>query len=132
MSKPNPKKGIGRTLSRPSQISEDISSGRITPINKSELDGKDEMAPDADNKIDHKSVDDPPPPKPQSAGSIVRDAAQKLLGLAMKQEWSSIEPVIKVLEKVVAANSESVNLPLSSVMDPVSGIFIYYYMRFHW
>lgn len=122
MSKPNAKKSLGRTLSRPSQISDDTPTGRITPtVNKNENELKDDVSAENDNKIEHKAVDEVVPQvKPQSAGSIVRDAGQKLLGLAIKQEWSSVEPVLKVLEKTMAANTETINLPLNAVMDPVS------------
>lgn len=121
MSKPNAKKSLGRTLSRPSQIADDTPTGRITPtVNKTEIEPKDDASAETDNKIEHKIVDEPPAVKPQSAGSIVRDAGQKLLGLAIKQEWSSVEPVLKVLEKTMAANTETINLPLNAVMDPVS------------
>lgn len=120
MSKPSAKKGLGRTLSRPSQLSDEMSSGRITPtINKTDLEVKEEAQTDSDNKIEFKASDEVQV-KPQSAGSIVRDAGQKLLGLAIKQEWSSVEPVLKVLEKSLATNAENANLPLSGVMEPVS------------
>lgn len=119
MSKPSAKKGLGRTLSRPSQIAEETSSGRITPtINKTDLEVKDDSPMDAD-KPESKIVDDVPQVKPQSAGTIVRDAGQKLLGLAVKQEWSSVEPVLKVLEKTLA-NSENPIPPLVGVMELVS------------
>lgn len=128
MSKPSAKKGLGRTLSRPSQIAEETTSGRITPTTtKTDGDSKEDTPIDGDNKPDFKPIDETPQPKPQSAGTIVRDAGQKLLGLAIKQEWSSVEPVLKVLEKTMAANSESAILPLSAVMEPVTQ-FIYIYI----
>lgn len=124
MSKLFPKKALGRTLSRPSQITDDSSNGRSTP-NKSDSEIKDETTTDIDAKPEPKGPDEPPAPKPQSAGTISRDQGQKLLGLAVKQEWSSIEPVMKILEKVVAANGENMVLPLIAVCDPVSSFFLF-------
>ena len=74
---------------------------------------------------DKKEVDDKTPttPKPQSAGASVRDAAQRVLTLAMKSEWTAVEGVIKSLEKAVANAGEDAHLaPLAGVSDPVSNI----------
>lgn len=59
-------------------------------------------------------------PKPQSAGASVRDAAQKLLGLTMRAEWTPVEQVVKNLEKAVAASGDDASLvPLAGVLDQV-------------
>lgn len=62
-------------------------------------------------------------PKLQSADAIIRDAGQKLLSSMMKQEWTSIDPVLKQLEKIVADGGDETNIaPLAGVSDPVSVI----------
>lgn len=88
---------------------------------------KDDVSANGDKK-DPKSGDEAaaaaaaaPAPKPQSAGATIRDAGQKLLSLAMKQEWTSIDPVLKQLEKIVAAGTSEGSLaPLAGVMDMVN------------
>lgn len=84
---------------------------------------KDETASNGDKK-DGKTDDTtttPTAPKPQSAGATIRDAGQKLLALTMKQEWTSIDPTLKQLEKILAAGGGEANLaPLAGVADPVS------------
>lgn len=94
---------------------------------RTEAEPKDETGSNGDKK-DGKTPDDPPaapePKKPQSAGATIRDAGQKLLGLTMKQEWTSIDPVLKQLEKIMAAGGGEHNLaPLLGVADPVSIFF---------
>lgn len=64
-------------------------------------------------------------PKPQSAGASMRDAAQRILTLALKGEWTAVEGVIKSLEKAVEkaklnAEEEIHLAPMASVLDPVS------------
>ena len=64
-------------------------------------------------------------PKPQSAGASMRDAAQRILTLALKGEWTAVEGIIKSLEKAVekakANTDEDIYLaPLAGVFDPVS------------
>lgn len=66
-----------------------------------------------------------PEKKPQSAGASMRDAAQRILTLALKGEWTAVEGVIKSLEKAVekakAASEEEIYLaPMAGVFDPVS------------
>lgn len=65
------------------------------------------------------------PPKPQSAGANTRDAAQRILALTQKGEWSPIDNILKQMERSIAnalANGEEdVNKqPLLGVADPVS------------
>lgn len=88
-----------------------------------DADTKDETTANGDKK-DVKTPDDttttPAAPKPQSASVTIRDAGQKLLTLTMKQEWTSIDPVLKQLEKVVASGGgEKYTAPLAGLMDPV-------------
>lgn len=64
-------------------------------------------------------------PKPQSAGASMRDAALRILTLALKGEWTAVEGVIKSLEKAVekakSNSEEEIYLaPLAGVLDPVS------------
>lgn len=68
-------------------------------------------------------------PKPQSAGASMRDAAQRILTLALKNEWTAVEGVIKSLEKAVEkakinAEEEIYLAPLAGVLDPVSILLI--------
>lgn len=91
------------------------------PTSRTEAETKDETNPTADKKETKNGEETTAPaPKPQSAGATMRDAANKLLILTMKQEWTSIEPVLKQLEKIAASNSSELsNVPLAGVMDPV-------------
>lgn len=60
--------------------------------------------------------------KPQSAGASLRDAAQRILVLCQKAEWSPVDQVLKSLEKSIAAaaGGEDVNTtPLAGVSDLV-------------
>lgn len=71
------------------------------------------------------SGDGPPsPPKPQSAGASIRDAAQRIMSLTSKGEWSPIEQILKQIERGIAVSSaagDDVNTtPLAGVSDPVS------------
>lgn len=121
MSKPGGKKGAPKVAAKVQQKTDDESSERATPAAKSEMDNKDEVSSIGDKKDPNKSLDEITPPKPQSAGASTRDAAQKLLGLTMRQEWTPIEQVMKSLEKAVAGGGDDINTsPLAGVMDPVS------------
>lgn len=124
MSKPGGKKGAPKVAAKVQQKTDDESSERATPAAiKSEMDNKDEVSSNGDKKDTNKSIDEITPPKPQSAGASTRDAAQKLLGLTMRQEWTPIEQVMKSLEKAVASSGggDDINTtPLAGVMDPVS------------
>lgn len=65
------------------------------------------------------------PKPPVSAGQTQRDAAQKALNLALKQEWTPLEQTLKGMEKMIAAGGEDINsTPLAGVMDIVSGVVI--------
>lgn len=121
-----PRKGASRASTK---LADDMASERTTPAAvKSDMDAKDETSSNGDKK-DIRSSDEASPPKPQSAGASTRDAAQKLLGLAMKQEWTGIEQVMKALEKAVAASGDEANIaPLAGVLDPVSNFNDFYYI----
>lgn len=63
--------------------------------------------------------------KPKSAGQTLRDAAQRVLNLAMKSEWTAVEGVLKSIEKAVALAGEEAHLvPIAGVLDPVSSHFL--------
>ena len=58
--------------------------------------------------------------KPGSAGASAREAAQRVLVLCQKGEWSPIDQALKSLEKIVAAAGEDgPTAPLLGVSDPV-------------
>lgn len=121
MSKPGGKKGAPKVAAKTQPKTDDESSERATPAAvKGDMDSKDEVSSNGDKKDANKSLDEAVPPKPQSAGASTRDAAQKLLGLTMRQEWTPIEQIMKSLEKAVAAAGEDANTsPLGGVLDPV-------------
>lgn len=85
----------------------------------------DETASNSDRR-DDASAAAVPERKPQSAGASMRDAAQKMLTVALKGDWTAAEGIIKSLEKAVekakaAAGDEEIYLaPISGVSDPVS------------
>lgn len=97
---------------------------------KRERKKKDKETPskDASKDKDGKDGDDikvpGSPPKPQSAGANTRDAAQRILALTQKGEWSPIDNILKQMERAIAnaqVNGEEVNTqPLNGVADPVS------------
>lgn len=130
MSKPGGKKGAPKVVAKVQPKTDDESSERTTPAaikSKDEMDSKDEVSSNGDKKDANKSPDEITPPKPQSAGASTRDAAQKLLGLTMRQEWTPIEQVMKSLEKAVAAagGGDDINTtPLAGVLDPVSSKYL--------
>lgn len=94
-------------------------SERATPASKADSDPKD----DSSSNGDKKDMDLFPAPKPPSAGASIRDTANKVLGLAMKSEWTPIEAELKKLEKYVANVGEDGNhIPLAGVHDMVSTV----------
>lgn len=133
MSKPNPRRAAKSSSRKQARETENDESTDRTASRSAanpsasratvENDPKDDTNGD---KKDGKTPDDttattPSAPKPQSAGATIRDAGQRLLSLTMKQEWTSIDPVLKQLEKIVAAAGAEANLaPLAGIMDPVS------------
>lgn len=62
-----------------------------------------------------------PSSKPGSAGAQVREATQRLLGIATRGEWSAADQVLKILEKAAQSQPEDSHLaPLAGLVDPVS------------
>lgn len=133
MSKPNPRRAAKSSSRKPARETEhdestDRASRSAIPGTSRTDDPKDETA--KDDKKDGKTPDDTATtpsekPKPQSASATIRDAGQKLLSLTMKQEWTSIDPVLKQLEKIVAAGGGETNVaPLAGVADPVSSLIV--------
>lgn len=112
-------------------VVDELVTERATPAAiKPEMDTKDETSSNGDKK-DIKVPDEASPPKPQSAGASTRDAAQKLLALAMKQEWTPIEQVMKALEKAVTVGGDDVNTtPLAGVLDPVRKLQVIFRLSF--
>ncbi|KAH8263555.1 hypothetical protein KR044_010530 [Drosophila immigrans] len=114
--------GVGRKT--PSSLTgppDDSATGseRATPASKAESDPKD----DSSSNGDKKDTDSFPAPKPPSAGASIRDTANKVLGLAMKSEWTPIEAELKKLEKYVANVGEDGNhIPLAGVHDMNTGM----------
>lgn len=134
MSKPGGKRGAAKaavsakTATVPAASDEATTAERATPATSKSASGDIDLKDDGSNNGDKKdktgAADDAPAPKPQSAGATVRDAAQKLLGLTMRQEWTPVEQVIKNMEKAVASSNDDMNLsPLAGVLDPVSVFF---------
>lgn len=122
MSSPGPSGGNGP---KKSKVKKKVTKKKKEDDEKVKKDGSatDETASNSDRR------DEPPPPvvapKPQSAGASMRDAAQRILTLALKTEWTAVEGVIKSLEKAVekakANTEEEIHLaPLAGVFDPVS------------
>lgn len=103
---------------------------------KTKKDGSatDETASNSDRREDAGASN---PPKPLSAGASMRDAAHRILTLALKNEWTAAEGVIKSLEKAVekakaAADEEVVISPLGGVQDPVSWqLSLFYSIKNH-
>lgn len=131
MSKATGKRGAKAAVSAktatPTVADETATGERSTPATSKSTSGDIDLKDDGSNNGDKKdttkpgSTDEASAPKPQSAGASVRDAAQKLLGLTMRQEWTPVEQVIKTMEKAVAAANDDMNLsPLAGVLDPVS------------
>jgi hypothetical protein len=126
MSQPTGKK-TGSVKGGPTKKNTEESLGdRSTPSgSKPESESKDETSSNGDKK-ETKTEETPPPPKPQSAGASIRDAATKILNLAMKSEWTAMDPAMKAVEKAVAAGGDETNSsPLAGVNDPVSNMQVF-------
>lgn len=125
MSKPGGRRAPKSSTRNPPPPAEDTTDRSIAPTaGRIDIETKDDASSNGDKK-DAKGGEEAaataPAAKPQSAGATIRDAGQRLLSLTMKQEWTSIDPVMKQLEKIVASNaSEASAVPLAGVMDPVS------------
>lgn len=123
MSQPGKKgPGKGPRKNNPDKNDSEEKNSKTPPVSKTPAKDKDppKDKDETGSNGDHK--DEPgSPPKPQSAGASMRDAAQRLLVLSQKGDWSPVEQVLKSLEKAVAAGGEDVNhSPLAGVADPVS------------
>lgn len=88
----------------------------------------DETASNSDRRDDGNAPKDGNPPRTLSAGASMRDAANRVLTLALKNEWTAAEGVIKSLEKSVdkakkEAEEEVIISPMAGVQDPVRLFF---------
>lgn len=122
MSSPGPSGGSGP---KKNKVKKKVTKRKKEDDDKVRKDGSatDETASNSDRRDEAPSV--PIVPKPQSAGASMRDAAQRILTLALKGEWTAVEGVIKSLEKAVekAKNNADEELhlaPMAGVSDPVS------------
>lgn len=97
-----------------------ISDGK-SPI-KEEKDPKEIMPTDTEDATTTEAEEvHTTPSKPQSAGANVRDAANRILTLCQKGEWSPVDQVLKSIERTVAGAGEDVHVaPLAGVLDTVN------------
>lgn len=138
MSSPGPPGGSsGGGGPKKSKVKKKVSKKKKDDEEKVRKDGSatDETASNSDRRDDGTAAAAAAPErKPQSAGASMRDAAQRILTLALKTEWTAAEGVIKSLEKAVekakaAAEEEIYIAPLAGVLDPVSSI---HFFTFHY
>ena len=122
MSSPGPPSG---GAPKKTKVKKKITKKKKEDDEKVRKDGSatDETASNSDRR--EEGAASAPEKKPQSAGASMRDAAQRILTLALKGEWTAVEGVIKSLEKAVekakAASEEEIYLaPMAGVLDPVS------------
>jgi len=132
MSSPGPSGGAGGP--KKTKVKKKVTKKKKEDEEKVKKDGSatDETASNSDRKDEAAAMaaaatagTSAPTPKPQSAGASMRDAAQRILTLSLKAEWTAVEGVIKSLEKAVekakaAAEEEIYLAPLAAVADPVS------------
>jgi hypothetical protein len=128
MSSPGPPSG---GAPKKTKVKKKITKKKKDDDDKVRKDGSatDETASNSDRR--EEGAASAPEKKPQSAGASMRDAAQRVLTLALKGEWTAVEGVIKSLEKAVekakAASEEEIYLaPMAGVLDPVS----FFYLKF--
>lgn len=121
MSSPGPSGGSGP---KKNKVKKKVTKKKKEDEEKVKKDGSatDETASNSDRREEAAPA---AAPKPQSAGASMRDAAQRILTLALKGEWTAVEGVIKSLEKAVEkakinAEEEIHLVPLAGVLDPVS------------
>ena len=122
MSSPGPPSG---GAPKKTKVKKKITKKKKEDEEKVRKDGSatDETASNSDRR--EEGAASAPEKKPQSAGASMRDAAQRILTLALKGEWTAVEGVVKSLEKAVekakAASEEEIYLaPMAGVLDPVS------------
>lgn len=126
MSSPGPSGGSGP---KKNKVKKKVTKKKKDEEDKVKKDGSatDETASNSDRREEAPQVT---APKPQSAGASMRDAAQRILTLALKNEWTAVEGVIKSLEKAVEkakanADEEIYLAPLAGVLDPVSSLSVH-------
>lgn len=126
MSSPGPS---GASGPKKNKVKKKVTKKKKEEEEKVRKDGSatDETASNSDRREEAPQVN---VPKPQSAGASMRDAAQRILTLGLKNEWTAVEGVIKSLEKAVekakSNAEEEIHLaPLAGVLDPVSR-FLYF------
>jgi hypothetical protein len=127
MSSPGPSGGTGP---KKKQVKKKVTKKKKEDEEKVKKDGSatDETASNSDRREGREGREEVLPStsaKPQSAGASMRDAAQRILTISLKGEWTAVEGIIKSLEKAVekakAAAEEDIYLaPLAGVLDPVS------------
>lgn len=131
MSSPGPPSG-GGTGPKKTKVKKKVTKKKKDEDdNKVRKDGSatDETASNSDRREEAAAA--VPEKKPQSAGASMRDAAQRILTLALKGEWTAVEGVIKSLEKAVekakaAAEEEIYLAPMAGVLDPVSSDLLFF------
>ncbi|KAL7045286.1 hypothetical protein ACKWTF_002184 [Chironomus riparius] len=123
MSSPGPPSG---GAPKKTKVKKKITKKKKEDEEKVRKDGSatDETASNSDRR--EEGAASAPEKKPQSAGASMRDAAQRILTLALKGEWTAVEGVVKSLEKAVekakAASEEEIYLaPMAGVLDPMTG-----------
>jgi uncharacterized protein with NAD-binding domain and iron-sulfur cluster len=126
MSSPGPSGGGGPKKSKvKKKVTKKKKDDEPEKVVRKDGSATDETASNGDRREDASSAA-VPERKPQSAGASMRDAAQRILTLALKGDWTAAEGVIKSLEKAVekakaAAGEEEIYLaPMVGVLDPVS------------
>lgn len=133
MSSPGPPSGGGPGPKK-TKVKKKVTKKKKDDDDKVRKDGSatDETASNSDRRDENAAA--APERKPQSAGASMRDAAQRILTLALKAEWTAVEGVIKSLEKAVEkakvlAEEEIYLAPMAGVLDPVSfPAFIFPYL----
>ncbi|XP_023027024.1 uncharacterized protein [Leptinotarsa decemlineata] len=118
MSQPGAKKGGGKGPPKETKNEEN----KEASANKAGT-NKDTKEKDKDETASNPEGDEGPSSKPQSAGSNVRDAAQRILSLCQKGEWAPVDQILKSMEKAIANAGEEANyVPLAGVLDLATGM----------
>lgn len=120
MSSPGPSGGAGPKKTKIKK--KVVKKKKEDEVTKKDGSATDETASNSDRRDDGNA---PNPPRTLSAGASMRDAANRLLTLTLKNEWTAAEGLIKSLEKNVekakaAADEEVIISPMAGVQDPVS------------
>lgn len=123
MSQSGGKKGGGKGPPKDSKNTEDKEQKENGKQNKEngKTPAKEQPEKDKDEAGSTAGEETPAASKPQSAGTNIKDAVQKVLVLCQKGEWSPVDQVLKSIEKsMAAAGEEAVPNPLLGVADTVS------------